>query len=175
MPAVTKPQRRFFGWALHNPGEARAEGKYPSGMSQDQMRDFASTPEKGLPSEPKSHMAQGAPPIQRRFQWTGHDATGTGTESVSPKGHVLESTEHRFAKTTGTPQRDYLDDGAVSQDYLDDGKWIQGVTSSPTFKKGALTAQAHRVGQTPMAFAHAHYHDSGKTGARARFAVNAQK
>ena len=54
-------------------------------------------------------------------------------------------------------------------------KWIQGVTESKGFKKGALTAQAHRAGQSPMEFAHAHERSSGKVGRRARFAINAQK
>ena len=48
MPAVSQAQRRFFGWAMHNPEEARAKGKMPD-MTQSQMRDFASTPDKGLP------------------------------------------------------------------------------------------------------------------------------
>jgi hypothetical protein len=38
-------------------------------------------------------------------------------------------------------------------------------------KPGALTASAKRVGQSPMAFAESHKHDSGKTGQRARFAL----
>jgi hypothetical protein len=54
-------------------------------------------------------------------------------------------------------------------------KWIQTVTQAPGFKEGALTAQAHAAGESPMEFAREHYHDSGTTGARARFAVNAQK
>jgi hypothetical protein len=49
MPAVSKKQRRFFGWAMHNPKAAKREGKYPKGMSKSQMREFASTKEKGLP------------------------------------------------------------------------------------------------------------------------------
>lgn len=49
MPATSQAQRRFFGWAEHHPEEAKREGKYPKGMTRDQMSEFASTPEKGLP------------------------------------------------------------------------------------------------------------------------------
>jgi hypothetical protein len=49
MPSVSVRQRRFFGWVEHHPDEARAEGKYPAGMTQDQMHDFAVTKESGLP------------------------------------------------------------------------------------------------------------------------------
>jgi hypothetical protein len=49
--------------------------------------------------------------------------------------------------------------------------WIRGAVKRP----GALTAKAKKAGQSPMAFARAHYHSSGTTGAQARFAVNAQK
>jgi hypothetical protein len=50
MPSVSVAQRRFFGWAMHHPDEAKAEGK-ATGMTPGQMKDFASTPEKGLPAE----------------------------------------------------------------------------------------------------------------------------
>jgi hypothetical protein len=50
-------------------------------------------------------------------------------------------------------------------------KWMQGAVKHP----GALTATARKAGMSPMAYARKHYHDSGKTGQRARFAVNAQK
>lgn len=42
-------------------------------------------------------------------------------------------------------------------------------------KPGALTASAKKAGQSPMSFAQAHQHDSGKTGQRARFALLMQK
>lgn len=51
--------------------------------------------------------------------------------------------------------------------------WMQKAV--PASHEGLLTKQAKRAGESPMEFAHEHYHDSGKTGARARFAVNAQK
>lgn len=52
MPSVSKAQRRFFGWAEHNPAQAKAEGK-ATGMTHQQMHDFAATPEKGLPARKK--------------------------------------------------------------------------------------------------------------------------
>lgn len=52
MPAESKAQRRFFGWAEHNPAEAKAAGKMPD-MTKQQMHDFASTSEKGLPERKK--------------------------------------------------------------------------------------------------------------------------
>jgi hypothetical protein len=48
MPAVSEKQRRFMAIAEHEPGKLR--GKKPN-MSQGQLHDFASTPEKGLPEK----------------------------------------------------------------------------------------------------------------------------
>ena len=50
MPSESKAQGRFFRWAEHNPGQAKAEGK-ATGMTKSQMHDFAVTPEKGLPEK----------------------------------------------------------------------------------------------------------------------------
>lgn len=46
-------------------------------------------------------------------------------------------------------------------------KFIQKAIKHP----GALTRSAHKAGKSPMGFAEAHKHDSGKTGQRARFAL----
>lgn len=54
-------------------------------------------------------------------------------------------------------------------------KWIQKAANDPGFKEGSLTRIAKKSGQSPMEYARAHYHDSGKIGQKARFAVNAQK
>jgi hypothetical protein len=47
MPSVSKKQRKFFGWLEHAP-EAAAKRK-EVGMTHQEMHDYASTPEKGLP------------------------------------------------------------------------------------------------------------------------------
>ena len=76
---------------------------------------------------------------------------------------------HDFASTptAGLPARKmYGEEG---------GNWIGKMTSSPSFHKGALTAQANSAGETPMAFARKHYGDTGVTGRRSRAAVNMQK
>lgn len=49
--------------------------------------------------------------------------------------------------------------------------WMKDAVKHP----GALTKKASSAGESPMEFAHEHYHDSGQTGEQARFAVNAQK
>ncbi len=49
-------------------------------------------------------------------------------------------------------------------------KWIAGAIKH----KGALTAQAHAAGQSPMAFARSHAHSPGTTGKRARLALTLQ-
>jgi hypothetical protein len=64
MPAVSVKQRRFFGWAEHNPGQAKAEGIYPKSMTTSQMHDFAATEEKGLP-------AQAPKPRKRKYYGQG--------------------------------------------------------------------------------------------------------
>lgn len=50
-------------------------------------------------------------------------------------------------------------------------KWMQGAVKRP----GSLTKIAQEHGESAMGFAREHYHDSGKIGQKARFAVNAQK
>jgi hypothetical protein len=47
MPATSQAQQRFMAICLHDPKHAK--GKCPD-MSASQMRDFASTPRKGLPA-----------------------------------------------------------------------------------------------------------------------------
>ena len=56
-------------------------------------------------------------------------------------------------------------------------KWMQKATKKMERKgtEGSLTRIAKKHGESAMAFARAHYHDSGKMGQKARFAVNAQK
>jgi hypothetical protein len=45
----------------------------------------------------------------------------------------------------------------------------------PVKRPGALTRKAKRAGESVREFAREHYHDSGKTGEQARFAVIARK
>lgn len=78
MPAVSVKQRRYFGWLEHSPDAAAERAK--SGMSKSQMHDFASTPEKGLPSRAE-HMADGG------GNWA-KDAFAKAGE----KGHSLHAT-----------------------------------------------------------------------------------
>jgi len=56
-------------------------------------------------------------------------------------------------------------------------KWMQAATKKMEEHgtKGSLTRIAKRHGESPMEFAREHYHSKGKVGAKARFAVNAQK
>ena len=46
-------------------------------------------------------------------------------------------------------------------------KWISKAIKHP----GALTRKAKAAGESPMAFARAHQHDSGTTGRQARLAI----
>ncbi len=102
------------------------------------------------------------------MRWIGHDMDGSGPSGISPSGHTMDGITHNFAKTTGAPS--HMEDGSTGVKH-----WIQGVVNSQGFHKGALTKQAHSAGETPMQLARQHQHDSGKTGARARFAVNVNK
>lgn len=49
MPANSKAFRRLTAIAEHDPEAVRPENKGVLGMSKEQLHDFASTPEKGLP------------------------------------------------------------------------------------------------------------------------------
>lgn len=49
--------------------------------------------------------------------------------------------------------------------------WIGSAVKKP----GSLTRIAKKAGKSPMSFACDHYHDSGKVGQKARFAINANK
>lgn len=66
--------------------------------------------------------------------------------------------------------------GGVS-DLAKGSKWLQ--SSRQRMKKkgtvGSETRLAEKAGMSPLEWAHAHYHDKGNKGEKARFAVNAQK
>ena len=49
--------------------------------------------------------------------------------------------------------------------------WIAGAVKHP----GAMTKKANAAGESPMAFARQHEHDSGKTGKQARLAETFSK
>ena len=51
MPAVSKKVRRATAIAEHNPEKLYARNKGLLKMSQSQLHDYASTPEKGLPNK----------------------------------------------------------------------------------------------------------------------------
>lgn len=153
-----------MGWAYGHPAEAKAEGKYPTGMSRSSMKDFASTPEAGLPEHANEGWLSGE---GERYHYIGHDADGGGATSVYPPRHALEGVFHRFAKTT---EPEHMEDGSTGAKH-----WIQGMVNSPSFHKGALTAKANKAGETPMQFAHSHEHAPGRTGRQARAAINMQK
>ncbi len=52
MPAVSRAQRRYFGFLEHSPNAVEERKK--SGLTKQQMSDFASTPDKGLPEKAPS-------------------------------------------------------------------------------------------------------------------------
>lgn len=52
-PAVSKKQRKAMAIAEHEPGKLYKRNKATKGMSKDQLHDFASTAEKGLPKKAK--------------------------------------------------------------------------------------------------------------------------
>jgi len=49
MPSVSKAQRRAIGIAEHEPGKLYARNRGLLGMSLEDMKEYASTPEAGLP------------------------------------------------------------------------------------------------------------------------------
>ena len=61
--------------------------------------------------------------------------------------------------------------GYAMYEGLSSKKWIQKAIKHP----GALTKKAHKAGESPMAYAREHAHDSGKTGKQARLAMTLRK
>ena len=49
MPALSVKQRELMAIAEHHPSEVRSENRGVLKMSHQQLHDFASTPERGLP------------------------------------------------------------------------------------------------------------------------------
>lgn len=56
MPSVSLVQRRAMAIAEHEPEKLNAKNKSLLSMSKEQLHEFASTPEKGLP---KRSLAKG--------------------------------------------------------------------------------------------------------------------
>lgn len=54
MPAVSKKQQEAMAIAEHEPDKLSSKNKGLLKMSKGQLRDFASTPRKGLPMSKKS-------------------------------------------------------------------------------------------------------------------------
>lgn len=50
MPAVSKQQQKYMGYELN---KERKTGKNDTGMSEQQLKDFAGTKRKGLPTKVK--------------------------------------------------------------------------------------------------------------------------
>lgn len=171
MPAVSQSQRALFAIALHHPEKLHSENRGLAQLPQRTLHDFAATPSKGLPQRRKNYGEEGMPPVvgSPEHGASGHDtyrAQSGGSVLVDKPGHEWHKLSHGVVEETGDVPSKYLEDG---------GNWIGDVTSKPGFKKGALTAEAHAAGMSPMSFARKHYHDPGKVGARSRFAVNAQR
>ena len=59
MPALSRNQRIAMAIAEHNPDKLYAKNKGMLSMSHDQLHDFASTPEKGLPQRSNSGLQKG--------------------------------------------------------------------------------------------------------------------
>ena len=59
MPAKSKKQRQMMAIAEHHPEKLYAKNKGVLSMSKEQLSDFATTKEKGLPKKkkPKHHSA----------------------------------------------------------------------------------------------------------------------
>lgn len=53
MPSSSKAQRRLMAIAEHHPDEVYSKNKGILGMTHQQLHDFASTKEKGLPEHVK--------------------------------------------------------------------------------------------------------------------------
>jgi hypothetical protein len=68
MPSKSKVQQKFMGADL---ARARAGKKTRTGMSEEQLEDFASTKRKGLPERVKQTKGQG----------TGREGKGNGKRS----------------------------------------------------------------------------------------------
>jgi len=57
MPAVSKAQQRYMGAEL---ARKRAGRKTRTGMTEEQLRDFAATKRKGLPRRIAKHVSKAA-------------------------------------------------------------------------------------------------------------------
>jgi hypothetical protein len=59
MPAVSQKQRRLMGLAEHHPEELNPENRGVLKMTHQQLHDFASTKEKGLPVSKMKYRRKG--------------------------------------------------------------------------------------------------------------------
>lgn len=61
MPAVSKDQRIAMAIAQHEPKKLYARNKAMLGMTKEQLHDFASTKQKGLPQKVRKRKGSTAP------------------------------------------------------------------------------------------------------------------
>lgn len=65
MPATSKAQRQLFAIAEHQPDKLKNK-KVLGSMSKEDMHDFASTPEKGLPEHVAKEKSEKLKAIRRK-------------------------------------------------------------------------------------------------------------
>lgn len=82
MPSVSKAERQLMAIAEHHPEEVSAKNRGVLKMNHEQLHDFASTKEKGLPEHKPAKKRKGSrPAIAHRGHQTstyhGHNAVGS--------------------------------------------------------------------------------------------------
>lgn len=123
MPATSQSQRRYFGWLEHSKSPDAAAKRDKSGMTHQQMHDFASTSDKGLPE----HAANGVVPGKRRYfgQNTKPTMMADGAKGIPDPTGTVQGTQmprerryfgqHNMPGSQGMP---HLADGA-------NGHWME--------------------------------------------------
>jgi len=66
MPAKSKKMRKLMGLAEHHPEKVYARNKGVLSMSREQLHDFASTKEKGLPTKKKKKRSESMTTFMKR-------------------------------------------------------------------------------------------------------------
>lgn len=86
MPAVSKKQRVAMAIAEHHPEKLYKRNKGMKKMSQEQLHDYASTPEKNLPKRAKKMVRHS--PLMREVDFSKIHTTVT-TESIGKGKSML--------------------------------------------------------------------------------------
>lgn len=138
MPAKSQAQQRYFGWLYSKKKSGDTSGlsdkdkKTMNDMSKDQIRDYAATKRKGLPTIIKKEVEKKAYSYQSSGQYTISSSGKKDWKRLSKQVRSNKNFPGMFVHNSIFPPREvahkYFDPKKYDIEYGDNGTWIKPKT-----------------------------------------------